>query len=194
MVATVRVFFDFGGVDGTPGTEQDTNGLGPPNIRFKTNDNATIDTNDPIPIPVSGTNRSYWKSIYLKITGGSFTQVDNVKFYTDGGGFGTGITTYVGDELPTKSSISNAGYYVATGTAGTTGTEMVAGHPTITAKTDAFTYTSGSPKTVSISEAGNVLNGSGETTNYLVFQVDVGTTASAGDLSDETWTYQYDEI
>ncbi len=35
MVATVVVMFDFGGTDGTPGTQQDTSSLGPPNIRFK---------------------------------------------------------------------------------------------------------------------------------------------------------------
>ena len=51
MVATVHVFFDFAGSDNTPGTQQDTNGLGPPNLRFKTADDATIDAINPIPIP-----------------------------------------------------------------------------------------------------------------------------------------------
>ncbi len=81
MVATVKVFYDFGGSDGNPATEQDTSSLGPPNLRFKTNDNATIDNQDPIPIPTSGSVDSYWKHVYLKFTGGTFTQIDNVKFY-----------------------------------------------------------------------------------------------------------------
>lgn len=194
MVATVKVFYDFGGSDGNPATEQDTSSLGPPNLRFKTNDNATIDNQDPIPIPTSGSVDSYWKHVYLKCTGGTFTQIDNVKFYTDGSGFGTGITTNVGNQLPTKNSGSDAGYEVATGTAGSSGDEMVASHTGISAKSDAFGKTSGSPMTVSISESGSLIDATNETTNYLVFQMNVASTAGPGNLSDETWTFQYDEI
>lgn len=194
MVATVSVYFDFGGTDGTPGTEQDTDGLGPPNIRFKTNDNETIDNVDPIPIPAAGTKYSYWKHIYLYCDVAPSTQIDNVKFFTDGGDFGTGITVYVGDETPTKNSGSDAGYEVASGTPGDTGDELVATHTLITAKTDAFTYVTGSPKDVSISESGNIINLATETSNYLVFQMDVDNTADPADLANETWTLRYDEI
>jgi len=189
MVATVEVYVDTGaGPTATP-----TAGLGPPNIRFKTADDAVIDANNPIPIPTVGTNRSFWKHIYLRCTGGTFTQIDNIKFFTDGTGFGTGIVVYIGTETPTKNSGSTAGYDQATGTVGTTGNELTT-HAIITAKTDAFLATSGSPKTVTISEAGAIINASGETSNYIVVQMDVGTTASPGDLADETWTFQYDEI
>jgi hypothetical protein len=67
-------------------------------------------------------------------------------------------------------------------------------HTNISTKTDAFTFTSGSPKAISISEAGAVIDATGESTDYLVSQMDVTTTASPGDLADETWTFQYDEI
>ena len=194
MVATVAVFFDFGGSNGSPATEQDTSSLGPPNLRFKTADDATIDNQNPIPIPSGAAINSFWKSIYLKVTAGTFTQIDNVKFYTDGGGFGTGIITYVGDQLPVKNSGANTGYVVATGTAGTSGNEIVASHAGISAKTDAFTFTSGSPMTITISEASGLMNAIGETTNYLVTQMNVASTAGPGNLADETWTYQYDEI
>ena len=194
MVATVAVFFDFGGVDGTPATEQDTTSLGPPNLRFKTADDATIDNQNPIPIPSGTAINSFWKSIYLKVTAGTFTQIDNVKFYTDGGGFGTGITTYLGDQLPVKNSGANTGYVIATGTTGTSGDAMVTSHAGISAQTDAFTFTSGSPMTITISEAGGLMNAIGETTNYLVTQMNVASTAGPGNLADETWTYQYDEI
>ena len=180
MVATVKVFYDFGGSDNSPATQQDTSGLGAPNLRFKTNDNATIDNQDPIPIPTSGNINSYWKQIYLKCTGGTFTQIDNVKFYTDGSGFGTGITTYVGNQDPTKNSGTSSGYEVATGTAGSQGDEMVGAHADLSAKTDAFTFTSGSPRAVTISEAGSLINASGESTNYLVFQMNVASTAGPG--------------
>jgi len=193
MVAVFNVNYDFGGTDNTPGTEQNTDGLGPPNIRFKTADDATIDTNNPIPIPAAGTNNSYWKQIYLYCATAPDTQVDNIKFYTDGTNFGTGITTNVGDEMPVKSSTADTGYDVATGTPGTSGTIMTS-HTDITAVTDVFSYTSGSPKSVTTSEAGSVINAIGETTNYLVFQMVIGPTASPGDLANETFTFVYDEI
>jgi hypothetical protein len=194
MVATVAVFFDNGGTNGNPNAQTDTSSLGPPNLRFKTADNATIDNQNPIPIPTGSAVNSFWKQIYLKVTGGTFTQIDNVKFYTDGGGFGTGITTFVGNQLPVKNSGANTGYVVATGTVGTSGNAMVASHAGISAQTDAFTFTSGSPLSITISEAGGLMNATNETTNYLVCQMNVANNAGPGNLADETWTYQYDEI
>jgi hypothetical protein len=49
-------------------------------------------------------------------------------------------------------------------------------------------------ETLSISEAGNIINAIGEMTNYLIFQVEVGTTAAPGIKTTETWSVQYDEI
>ena len=96
--------------------------------------------------------------------------------------------------MPTKNSGSDAGYVAATGTPGTSGDEIVANHAGITGVTDAFSYTSGSTKSVSISESGSIINASGESTDYLVFQMAVGTSASPGNLSNETLTFRYDEI
>jgi len=195
MVATVHVFFDFGGSDTMPATEQDTNALTPVNLRFKTADDATIDNINPIPIPSASVNNSFWKQIYLQVTAtGSFTQIDNVQFYTDGSNFGAGITTNVGDEMPVKTLASDAGYEVAPGTIGTSGTDLITGHAGITAVTDAFSFTTACTKAVTIGEAGAIINAINETTHYLAFQMVVGTSASPGDLADETWTYQYDEI
>lgn len=194
MVADLSVYFDFGGTDGTPGTEQDTDGLGPPHIRFKTADDATIDSNNPIPITSSGTLRSYWKQMYLYCDTAPNTQVDNVRFYTDGGGFGTGITLKVGEQFPTKSSGSDAGYELATGTAGEFGGEMVASHAGLTSSIDAFGKTEADPLTVSISQDGSIINAISETTNYVVLQMEVTDAASPGDLTDETLSWKYDEI
>ncbi len=188
MVAVVDVYLDFGGTDNTPGTEQDTDGLGPPNIRFKRADDATIDANNPMPIPAAGINYSRWKQIYLYCATAPSTQIDNVKFYTDGGSFGTGITLYVGDGTQTKNSGSDAGYDVSDAN------EVITNHTDVAAKTDLFSYTSGSPRTISISESGNIINAIGETTDYLVLNMEVDNTASPGNLADETWTWQYDEI
>lgn len=195
MVAAFSVKFDWGGADTAPGTSTDVDALGPPAIRWKTNDNATIDSVDPVPVPSVGTNYSYWKHIYLYCDTAPDTQVDNIKFYTDGTGYGTGITLNVGLQFPTKNSGSSAGYEVAAGTSGTTGEEMVANHVGITTNASAFDYTVGSPLSgPTISEDSSIINLAGETTNYLVFQAAVGTTATPGNKTNETLTFQYDEI
>ena len=195
MVAAFSVYFDFGGTDTAPGTSTDVDALGPPAIRWKTNDNATIDSVDPVPVPAAGTNYSYWKHIYLKCDTAPDTQVDNIKFYTDGTGYGTGITLNVGLQFPTKNSGSSSGYEVASGTSGTSGDEIVAGHGGITTVASAFDYTSGSPLSgPTISEDSSIINAINETTNYLVFQAAVGTTATPGNKTNETLNFQFDEI
>ena len=188
MAAVFSVYFDFGGSDNTPGTSQDTDALGPPNIRFKQADDATIDAVAPIPIPAAGSEYSRWKQLYLYCDTAPSTQVDNVKFYTDGGGFGTGITVNVGDGVQVKSSTADTGYDVSDANA------VMTTHTDIATVTDAFTYTSGSPRTCTISEAGSIIDAIGETTDYIVLQMVVASTASPGNLTDETFTFQYDEI
>jgi len=101
----------------------------------------------------------------------------------------------VGEQFPTKNSGSDAGYEVATGTPGDSGDEMVAAHAGLSSSVDAFGKTQGSPLSgPSISEAGNIIDAVGETTDYLALQMEVDDTASPGDLANETLTFQYDEI
>jgi hypothetical protein len=197
MVAVFSVRYDNTGTDGTPGLETDVDALGPPSLRFKTNENATIDAIDPVPVPVAGTNYSYWKQIYLYCETAPDTQVDNIKFYTDGTGFGTGITLNVGLQFPVKNSLADTGYEVAStgGTSGTTGVELTVGHADVTTVASAFDYTSGAALTgPTISETSSLIDAIGETTNYLCLQIAVGTTAVPGNKVDETLTFQYDEI
>jgi len=151
--------------------------------KFCTADNYNPGTSNPIPIPPSGTKRSYWKSHCLDF-GGTFTEITNIKIYTDGGGFGTGITVNVGNE-----TIAEASYEEATGTPGDTGDEMVANHSGITGKTDFFSYVSGSPKDV---DAGPI--SSPGRCKHVVLQMDVDDTASPGEQTPETVTWQYDEV
>jgi len=197
MVAIFSVYFDTAGSDTAPGASTDVDALGAPALRFKTNDNTAIDAIDPVPVPASGTNYSYWKQIYLYCDAAPDTQVDNVKFFTDGVNFGTGITLNVGLQFPTHNSASNAGYEVAStgGTSGTTGVEVITGHAGISSVADAFGYVTGSLLTgPSISEDSSIINAIGESTNYLILQVAVGTTAVPGNKSDVTLRFQYDEI
>jgi hypothetical protein len=197
MAATLKLFMDIAGADTAPGSENDISALSPM-FRFKTADDIAIDTNNPIPIPAAGTIYSYWKNLYIKMTADDGKTVNNFLFYTDGTVFGTGVTVMVGDEYPTKNSGSDAGYEIATGTPGATGDEMVAAHAGLTGSTDVETFVTGAKLTLAdgdfISEAGNVLNATGEMTNYFLLQMNAINTASSGNLADETFTFLYDEV
>ncbi len=189
MVATVSVYFDWGGADTAPGTSTDVDALGPPCLRFKNADDATIDGADKPTIPAAGTIYTYWKSIYLYCDDADGHTLDNFRFYTDGAnGLGTGCDIYVGLQFPTKNSGSDAGYEVANNA-----NELVAEHGGITTSASIFDYTSGAALTVSCSETDNEINDTGETTNYIILQGRVASTASPGDCPNETLTIAYDE-
>lgn len=191
MTAAFDVTLDIGGSDTSPGSSPTVT-----NLRFRTDDANTQDTTNPIPIVAGQTKRSYWRQIYLECTTAPTTKVDNVKWYTDGSAFGTGVVLKVGDETPTKTSGSDAGYEVATGTPGDTGDEMVAAHAGLTGSVNAHsTYTSGSALSVTIGEGSSQIDDIGEMTHYVVLQLEVdGDTASPEVLSADTFTFQYDEI
>lgn len=208
MPFDVRTFFDNQGIDGTPTNQTDTSILGPPSqVRFKTADDFAIDANDPIPIPAPGPpNFSFWKQLYLRIFAGTGTLVRNVKFFANSAGFGAGINTLVGTNtpFPENSSLTQSGYEVADGSIGVTGNDMNftinpgTGHSGVTTTADAFSFTSVSPLDMEINETGNPnadeMIAIGQRTRYLVFQMDVDSTASPGALTPETWTFQFEEI
>ena len=163
MAATVQII-EKNGAGGTP-TDK-TSGQ----IRFKNADNATVDTANPMVKPGSGTDYSFEKWLRLNVTGGTYTEITNIKAYMDGAnGLGTGVTLYA------KAVASYATPAEATGTAG---------------YTDAFTYTSGSP----LSLGAGPYTSTGEKGDHLVMMLAVGTTASGGITSSETLTISYDEI
>lgn len=193
MAATLQVVFDNGGINGNPTYETVVDSLGPPRLKMKTADNSDVDEINQIPKPASGTNRSFWKQVCLVCSVAPTLQCDNFRWYTDGNEFGTGITLKVGNQFPIRTKLLRTGYKVATGTIGLTGTEMVAGHSNLTSSSDAFTKTSWSPLAVSCNETGNLINAVDESTNYIVLQAEVGSSASGGTPSNETVTWKWDE-
>lgn len=139
--------------------------------RFKVADNATVDANNPIPIPTGADNYSFIKQLQLKTTVAPSNLVDNVKFYTDATGYGATIS------LMAKTYAT--GSYVNPATQGTTA---------LTATTDAFTYTAGAPLTVAGSTA--------TTANFsdiVALQMGVTNTAAPGTTAGEVLTFSYDE-
>ena len=197
MVGAVSIRRSTGGTSGSPGTETDIDALGPPAFQGRSDDSPVSDATGDVQIPDSGTNYSYVASLYVYCDTAPDTQMDNFQLYSDGAsGLGTGIGLVVGDELPTHNSGATTGYRPATGIPGSTGDEMVAGPYTgvITGVTSIFTYTSGSAKTLTISEAGGIINGIGETTDYFVLQFTIASTATPHTSANETLTVQYDEV
>jgi len=154
------------------------------NTRANSTDaHSTGGTSYPIAIPDSGTNYSYWVStrLYVADNTGNNT-IDNIQWYTDGtANFGTDV----GANVAAADS-----YDQASGTEGTSGDELTTGNHTglAASPSDAFGYTSGSALTITGSTTGT-----GEVGQFSVYQVTVGTGASVGATSTETFTFSYDE-
>lgn len=196
MVATVLVYQAYGGSDGSPSESEIS-----ASTRLQTKDQfAPTDTDYPIPIPTADFNYSYWIHVYLKITGGSFTKINNVRFYSDGAigwAFGTSGELRRGDrDAGDVGAPMDTEYDLATGVEGTSGDDIedgVDGHGYYNAQTsksvDVEGDTSGSPATVDSTDH----TGVGKC-KAVVLQVKVDTDATQGEQADETLTFKYDEI
>ena len=142
-------------------------------VRFKVADNQTVDTNDPVTIPSdASTNRSYSKQLRMYCATAPDTQIDNLQVYTDGGGFGTGITVNASNVGVTFSA--NATSAIANGV-------------------DFFTYTSGSALNLDAVDS-TVITATGFGGDILKLQMEVASSASSGTLTAESVTFSYDEI
>ena len=189
MVSTIEAFENNGGTPTTPGTETNISNNVPVNIRYQRADNAIISLDDPNTIPPTGTSYSRWKSHFLKCLVAPDTFVNNVKIFTDGVGYGVGVSVVIGDETPTKNNSSDAGYDPAD-----TVDDPLINHVGITTTSDIFSFTSGAPKSISISETANNITQVGDTTNYFIHQMEVINTATVGTLLAENYTIEYDEV
>lgn len=141
-------------------------------------------TGTPLQIPNAGTNYSYWKSRYLNCTVTPAGTIDTIKYYTDGANsYGTGVTE-------TISTASSLAYVQATGSA-TSGTQLSNANYSGSGSTvNSFTYTSGSP----LSVTGSISNPStGKISDIWVEQMGVTTTASPGVTPAETKTVSFNE-
>jgi len=163
MAATVQISEK----NGAGGTLTDkTSGT----IRFKNADNATVDTANPMVKPGAGTDWSFEKWVRFNVSGGTYTEITNIKAYCDGSvSFGTGVTVYA-KAVTTFATPAEA--TSATGYA------------------DISTYTSGS----SLSLGAGPYTSTGEKGDHLVMMMGVGTTASGGLTPTETLTIAWDEI
>ncbi|HEC65439.1 MAG TPA: hypothetical protein ENI23_09100 [bacterium] len=179
MVATVIINIITGAA---AGATTDITGI---NTRANAQDaHSTGDITNPIEIPAAGTNYSFWRVTRLEATVAPDNLIDNIEWFTDGSNtYGIGITNVMN---------TATAYVQATGTDGVTGIELTVGnYATLAgAPTDSFAFTTGSPKVVAGSTSTAVEFG-----DRAVFQVQVGTTATAGTkpATPETFTYRFDE-
>ena len=163
MAATVQIVEK----NGAGGTQTDkTAGT----IRFKNADNATVDLVNPMVKPPSGSDVSFETWLRFNVSGGTYTQITNVKAYSDGAnGLGTGVLLWA------KAVASFATPAEATATTG---------------YTNFFTYTSGSSLTL----GAGPFTSTGEKADHLVMMCEVQSTASGGLTPTETLTIAWDEI
>ncbi len=163
MAATVQIL-EKNGAGGT-GTDK-TSGT----IRFKNADNATVDLNNPMVKPPSGSDWSFEKWLRFNVSGGTYSQITNIVAYMDGAnGLGTGISLWaraVASYATPAEGASSTGY------------------------TNAFTYTSGAP----LSLGAGPFTSTGEKGDHLVMLAEVASTASGGLTPSETLTLAWDEI
>lgn len=163
MAATVTIVEK----TGAGGTQTDKTSS---TIRFKNADNATVDLVNPMVKPPSGSDFSFEKWLRMNVSGGSYTQITNVKWYSDGAnGLGTGVLLWA------KAVTTFATPAEATATTG---------------YTNFFSYTSGA----ALSLGAGPFTSTGEKGDHAVMMCEVQSTASGGLTPTETGTLAWDEI
>lgn len=154
---------------------------------------STAGTTNPIVVPTSSTNNSYWVVTRLDATVAAATNLTNIKVYWPSSNTaGTGVTY--------RAALGSA-YTQATGTAGTSGdllnsTNYGSGNLGTNAAgtdnavdTDPFTnHPSGTPFAPSGSQAST-----GQFGVRHLYQAVIATTASPGPTTAQTITWTYDE-
>jgi len=190
MAATVAVEFWNGGSAGSPSKTEDDS------LRFRSDDAfGTRDATNPCVIPSSGTNYSYWGHVALAISG-SYTQIDNVRHYSDGTipwTLGTGGGVFRGNKDTGDNGVADGSYEKAGGVSGTTGSELAADYTWYsgegTSIANVTSDTSGSPATIDTS----TITGD-DSSKAIVLQAVIFNDATQGAQAAETLTWLYDEI
>lgn len=188
-------------------------GAGTCNVgRFCTADisnSSNIGTTYPIVVPTAGGgyggsdyNYSYHKTHFLKFSSFDDTEIKNIRWYTDGTNFDTGITVWVGISGTTANNgMPSSNYLRASGTQGTTGNPFWT-KPTfyyssirgqgVQCSANANNYTSAAPLWVQ-SGASNKIEAAGYSWG-VIEQLQAGTTATSGKKSPEQRTFKYNVI
>jgi hypothetical protein len=148
-------------------------------VRFKDAASTTstaVDTNNPLVVPLSGTNYSYVKKLRAYMDAPPDTNITDMRWYSDGtNSFGTGIA------VTAKNIGTTFGTHYKT--------QMSAG-------SDLFGYTSAAPLDGDGTDAGPFVPADDNTYigDIIELQMSVADTASNGALTGENLTLAYSEI
>jgi hypothetical protein len=163
-------------------------------VRLRTDDANTADITNPCLID-SVLRRSFWASICLNL-GGSFTQISNIRHYSNGDinwTFGTNGKLKRGNRDSGDHGVPDASYQQATGTIGLTGDDLESSHAFYSSQTvksaNVNNDTSSSPALID-----STLYTTPGRTKHIVLQVEVDTNGSSGVMSAKTLTFVVDEI
>lgn len=163
------------------------------NARLRTDDLNTQDLTSPVLIDTI-LRWSYWKSISLNFSG-TFTQVSNIRHYTDATTWtwGTAGGLVRGNRDTGDIGCPHASYVQATGTPGVTGNQIAVSHSYYSGQTTKTTNllldTSSAPATIDSSlytTTGNSFD--------VVIQVSVDTNGTQGVQAAKTNTFLVDEV
>lgn len=151
-------------------------------VRPKMADDPNVDSNDPLVIPATGQNYSYekWLRLYIGATGPD-TNITNPKFYTDGNnGFGTGVNVWIALDGTYTTPVTPS---TANDPPQHDGVDM----------TNIFTYTSGSPLALDVTNTGPYSGTLTDFADYLVIVAEAEAAATQGSVPAEALTFVYDE-
>ncbi len=147
-------------------------------IRFRRDDTDTQDYSSPIPIPSSGINYSWRKSIKANITISPSAQISNLRWYSDGIAWENGVVCYVCH----YSNYIQAS--VSDNTTEISGSDLA----------DSTIYTSASPLVINSGIVISNPNTGYGTQDYLIMQLSVDSDAVQGVQSSHSFFYTWDEI
>lgn len=160
-------------------------------IRYKNADTpSTIDTNDPISVPDSGFNYSYWITLGLKISNiNDADEISNINFYSDGTlgwDLGTSGCINVLQKSSEPHGITSTQYVQATSAT------SLDNHTYADSVTNLYTTYTGSSDTMLVDSS--TYTATDDRTYAVVIQAKVADDAPAGTQTGETLTFTYDEI
>lgn len=145
----------------------------------------TAGTSNPIQIPASGTNYSYWVATRLYANTAPSGVINNIRWHTDGSAnFGTGVNAKVN---------TASGYVQATGSAGVSGTQLTTGNYATLSGAPVDAFSNYPNATTNLAVTGSINATTGDFGNFVVYQLSVADTAGPGATNMETFTWLYDE-
>ena len=138
-------------------------------VMMRANDSAATDVANPITVPTGAPVYSYEKWLRFKCTAPPVTQVTNFKYWGPNSLPGTGLVLFAGTNATGVTPVTTASAVAVT-------------------QQDTNYYSAGT----ALGFGGTLVNINDES-EYIVLQLQVSSTASQGNIAQQTHNYSYDE-